>query len=74
MEILLIVLYLIVNFLSLKYNIHIFQLNYYTPSTQLKWTMKNWKKYLRIIIIKHKEKLTIILNKKKKINKSKHTI
>ena len=64
MEILLIVLYLIVNFLSLKYNIHIFQLNYYTPSTQLKWTMKNWKKFLGLIILNVIGIVTIILNNK----------
>lgn len=51
MIILFIAIYLIANFLSLKYNLHIFQLNYYMPDTQLKWTLKNWKKFLTLFIL-----------------------
>ncbi len=51
MNIVFIILYLIMNFLLLKYNLHIFQLNYYMPDTQLKWTLKNWKKFLIILLI-----------------------
>lgn len=51
MIILNLVIYLILNFLSLKYNMHIFQLNYYMPDTQIKWTLKNKNKFLAIIIL-----------------------
>lgn len=51
MIILNLVIYLILNFLSLKYNMHIFQLNYYMPDTQIKWTLKNKKKFLIILIL-----------------------
>lgn len=51
MEIIFIIIYLIVNFLYLKYNLHIFQLNYYMPDTQIKWTLKNWKKFLVLTLI-----------------------
>lgn len=51
MIILLFAILLITNFLSLKYNIHIFQLNYYMPDTQIKWTFRNWKKFLSIIFL-----------------------
>lgn len=51
MIILFIAIYLVANFLSLKYNLHIFQLNYYMPDTQLKWTLKNWKKFLTLFIL-----------------------
>lgn len=49
--ILFILIYLITNFMSLKYNIHIFQLNYYMPDTQIKWSIKNWKKFLSIFLL-----------------------
>ena len=51
MKILLAIVYLLVNFLSLKYSLHIFQLNYYMADTQIKWTLKNWKKFLLIFIL-----------------------
>lgn len=51
MIILFLAIFLISNFLSLKYNIHIFQLNYYMPDTQIKWTLKNWKKFLAILLL-----------------------
>lgn len=51
MNIVFIIVYLILNFLSLKYNLHIFQLNYYMPDTQIKWTFKNWKKFLVIALM-----------------------
>lgn len=51
MSIIFIIVYLILNFLSLKYNLHIFQLNYYMPDTQIKWTLKNWRKFLIIAVI-----------------------
>lgn len=43
--------FLISNFLSLKYNLHIFQLNYYMPDTQIKWTFKNKWKFLGIFTL-----------------------
>ena len=51
MNIIFIIVYIIMNFLSLKYQLHIFQLNYYMPDTQMKWVLKNWKKFLIISII-----------------------
>ena len=51
MKIIFLILYLIVNFLILKYNLHIFQLNYYMPDTQLKWIKKNWQKFSLVFIL-----------------------
>ena len=51
MKIIFLILYLIVNFLILKYNLHIFQLNYYMPDTQLKWIKKKWQKFCLIFIL-----------------------
>lgn len=51
MMILFLTIYLISNFLSLKYNLHIFQLNYYMADTQIKWTLKNWKKFLFLFLL-----------------------
>lgn len=56
--------FLISNFLSLKYNLHIFQLNYYMPDTQIKWTLKNKKKFLIILILNIISILEIIFLKK----------
>ncbi len=39
------------NFLLLKYNLHIFQQNYYMADTQLKWLSKNIVKFLIILLI-----------------------
>lgn len=64
MTILFIIIYLIVNFLSLKYNIHIFQLNYYMADTQIKWTFKNWKKFLSIFILNIISIILIIISNK----------
>lgn len=51
MTIIFIIAYLIVNFLALKLNLHIYQLNYYKPDTQIKWMFKNWKKFLSILVL-----------------------
>lgn len=51
MKVIFIITYLILNFLYLKYQLHIFQLNYYMPDTQIKWTFKNWKRFLMIFLI-----------------------
>ena len=48
---LIIILYLVNNFLALKLNIHIFQLNYYRPDVQMKWLSKNYLQFLIIFII-----------------------
>ncbi|MDD2505533.1 MAG: UDP-N-acetylmuramoyl-tripeptide--D-alanyl-D-alanine ligase [Bacilli bacterium] len=50
------------NFLLLKYNLHIFQLNYYMPDTQLKWLFKNINKFILILIINLFQIYLIILN------------
>ncbi len=51
MIVLFLAIYLVSNFLSLKYNFHIFQLNYYMPDTQIRWILKNWKKFLILFIL-----------------------
>lgn len=58
-------LYLILNFLSLKYNMHIFQLNYYMPDTQIKWTLKNKNKFLIIIALTLVQVISIVFLKEK---------
>lgn len=51
MNIVFLIVYLITNFLILKYNLHMFQLNYYMPDTQVKWLVKNKKKFITIFCL-----------------------
>ena len=44
-------LYLIFNFLILKYNIHIFQLNYYMFDTHLKYIFNNRNKFIFLFLL-----------------------
>lgn len=46
-----IILILINNFLLLKYNIHIFQQNYYMPDTHLRWLKDNFIKFLLLFLL-----------------------
>lgn len=62
MKIIFIITYLILNFLYLNYQLHIFQLNYYMADTQIKWTFKNWKKFLIIFIINIIGIISILVN------------
>ncbi len=59
---LIIILSYINNFLLLKYNLHIFQQNYYMPDTQVKWLIKNINKFLLIFLINILQIYLILVN------------
>lgn len=64
---LIIILSFVNNFLLLKYNLHIFQQNYYMPDTQVKWLLKNLRKFGLILLINITQIYFILLNDSKSL-------